>query len=745
MIFSNFTRSESGTTILFKNELPIEDVGSIKFFKDNASGSFTKKEFRWSFNKNYWASWETLNQGNLTRIDTSGKAYLFLEVRYVVSGSGAVTSFSVNYQQAPAAVGPGETCDIPVGTTVDPTPIPPEYNTRGGGQSSGVNATTLCGESCDYYLWRPNHKGEQPISSITDLQKVLSNLASGIQNSITGGQNISSEGIAVFYDKVGQDLLFRTIDVSGPGLEITEQDGVIYFTVDASFSYDDASINQLYDFYYALESDLNDLSVYVDTKFYSTDASIIRIDGSINDLYSKLGGDSSIYGIQNIGGEVSIYSDTQLGIARLRTLQGTGGINVYVNGDTIIIDGSISGGDSSISGVKNIGGGSGEVFSAIDSSGIIELRTIDGSGGTTVTTDGSTIIISSEDTSVKNIINVGTGTGEILSEIDTSGIAKLRKLKGSGDVSIGVQGDDVVIFINADVSISADPWIDADPVSADVGGIQGGDYVPLGSSPRDVLEDILYEYFPPDVSLQIYPNPGPTSSIGYYQKWLDITSGGAFSSGAYYSYSFNNDDFTKVKIHDVSIFDGGGFSDSLDWIGANSGYRPPVLSGSPPISNNEELILNMIMDVKIDGDSSVYDTSTNAKFVLPYFYGVIPDEKSPGVPYDYTNVDGAVILSYCSSTKLIVPKQSNEIVFDVSVNYQKIKFVYAYDASYGQLSSIFDVKNDFNVTTSFDISTNVWIDNGGVTPINERWIVYVKSHWISFPPDVSTFKIIFNI
>ena len=72
MVFSNFTRTASGNTITFRNSTPIENVGNLKFYKDNASGSFTKKEFRWSFNKTYWASWETLNQGNLTNVDVKG-------------------------------------------------------------------------------------------------------------------------------------------------------------------------------------------------------------------------------------------------------------------------------------------------------------------------------------------------------------------------------------------------------------------------------------------------------------------------------------------------------------------------------------------------------------------------------------------------------------------------------------------------------------------------------------------------
>jgi len=784
MIFSNFTRSESGTTILFKNELPIEDVGSIKFFKDNASGSFTKKEFRWSFNKNYWASWETLNQGNLTRIDTSGKAYLFLEVRYVVSGSGAVTSFSVNYQQAPAAVGPGETCDIPVGTTVDPTPIPPEYNTGGGGQSSAVNATTLCGESCDYYLWRPNHKGQQPISSITNLQTVLNNLSGGIQNSITDGTNEPGTGFGVYSKKSGQTLYFKRIDASGT-LSISETDGVITLSSDASggggattleeltdVSVGAKLVNQVltWDGNYWVPKDVSAVGVsysYVDGSLAARDASItflfdwnyvqdasiteikgdiVRIDASIADLYSKLGGDSSIFRIENVGaGDASLFKETVAGIAYFRTIDGSGIINVLTDGDVIIIsaDASITGG---IQGAVNIGGGDASIFSAIDPSGNIELRTIDGSGATTVITSGDKIIISTpeftDDSSVKNIINIGSGPGEVLSEIDASGTAKLRTISGTGGISVTTVGDEVALYIDPS-GITVDPctWSDTDPISADVGGWESGEYVAPGSNSIQILEEMLYEYFPPNVTLQIDPSPGPTSSTGFYEKWVETP----IAQGVSLTYSFNNSNFTKVRVYDVSIYENAAYYRTDSWGGLASIPPYTTFDISPDIGTASTDLtyafkfVNKLIDGTIMPD---YDTSVGLRWTDPYFYGTVPDY----VNFSNINLPGTASWFESSLNKLIVPEQENEINYDVSANYVKIKFVYAYPATYDDLRSIFDVKNDFNVTTSFDSSIlNVKMSGDSGPGPSIPYKVYIKSHWISFPPDVSTFKIIFNI
>lgn len=62
MQFSNFIRTESGNQIIFSNTSPLIGIKDIKFYKDNSKGSFDKKEFRWSFNKDYWSSWEVFFQ-----------------------------------------------------------------------------------------------------------------------------------------------------------------------------------------------------------------------------------------------------------------------------------------------------------------------------------------------------------------------------------------------------------------------------------------------------------------------------------------------------------------------------------------------------------------------------------------------------------------------------------------------------------------------------------------------------------
>jgi hypothetical protein len=99
MQFSSFSRLEENLTITLYNVIPIENLSTIKYYSDNSAGTFSKKEFRWSFNNAYWSSWETLTQGAISRIDMHDNHYFFLQVRYVLTteDSGTVSTFTLNY------------------------------------------------------------------------------------------------------------------------------------------------------------------------------------------------------------------------------------------------------------------------------------------------------------------------------------------------------------------------------------------------------------------------------------------------------------------------------------------------------------------------------------------------------------------------------------------------------------------------------------------------------------------------
>jgi hypothetical protein len=122
MQFSNFAKTTSNDIILLKNSIPIENISVIKYYSDNSSGSFSKKEIRWSFNNSYWSSWTTLSQNIISGIKVLGKP-LYLEIRYTLSSisSGDVSSFILNYLESASA--PISVPSVPINTPVLETPL----------------------------------------------------------------------------------------------------------------------------------------------------------------------------------------------------------------------------------------------------------------------------------------------------------------------------------------------------------------------------------------------------------------------------------------------------------------------------------------------------------------------------------------------------------------------------------------------------------------------------------------------
>ena len=105
MIFSNFTKATAGNVILLKNTSAIENIQSVRYYKDDAVGSFSLKQVRWSFNNTSWSPWATLSQRTLSEISITGK-YLYLEIRYTLAsaGSGTINTFKINYIELPVGL-----------------------------------------------------------------------------------------------------------------------------------------------------------------------------------------------------------------------------------------------------------------------------------------------------------------------------------------------------------------------------------------------------------------------------------------------------------------------------------------------------------------------------------------------------------------------------------------------------------------------------------------------------------------
>ena len=565
MEFSKFNKIVEGNKTIFKNIQPLVRIQEILYYKEVISGPFDKKEFRWSFNNNYWSPWVELNQGNLTNIKITN-INLFLEIRYISAG-GKVNNFILGYE--------GEKQNITDNKTItkiikeEPKEVSIEANIY---EQTGectikenvlIDANSLCGKDCDYYLWLPNHKGNIKIEQVTNLEEVLKNLNDSLQLlDIQGADNISKNGIGVYYGTYDKKLYFKTL-IQGTGVLLSE-------------------------------NTKGEITIKMD-------------DSSINNLYEKIG--------------------------------------------------------------------------------------------------------------QFNAINIGDGTGKFFKQKDGS-LFEFRSLK-SDDEKIIIKTSDNNILISLDPDFKIPEWTDLTPVSATVGGIDAGDIVDLDSNSIEILERILYDYKQPELNLNINPEPG------YYEKYSNF--GEIYING-----DFNNNPFKKVQITNIKITNSLGYEvGNQNYNDVSSGIFNFIDPNYNPNYNDFSYRIELYNKV---GTTYMNTLIKNVyyKFINPFYFGIVDKD---------VTIDNIYYTDIVNLNKLLVPKQDNIINYNVEENYKPIKFVYAFDETYESLKTIWDIKNNFNVTNSFDTKIiPIRLDSGDI--INYR--VYLKSHWISFTPDVSVFKIKFN-
>jgi len=329
--------------IEFLNSSPLQNVTKIRFFKEEEiSGSFTKKEYRYSFDNVTWSNWRILTQANLANIEFNNTPNFWLQIKYnrVSIESGNILRWYLYYDSD---------------TVTPPTPSP----------DASVDADTFAGEGPSYYLDRENQTGP-----FTDL--LVSNVTDGSTIGVYSSRLDTSLGTTLYFKRIGP--LNNDISVSEGGGKIliglnkTTIDSSlvdIYSYIDASLIKRDTSISQLYSMYGTYDTSISTLDTWnkildASIGFLSTwnitqdtsiitltnklivvensignltlwnqyqdssiinlrssiskiDASIIRIDGSINSIFNTLIKlDSSV----NYNTELNIIQDSSITILR---------------------------------------------------------------------------------------------------------------------------------------------------------------------------------------------------------------------------------------------------------------------------------------------------------------------------------------------------------------------------------------------------------------------------------------------
>lgn len=120
------------------------------------------------------------------------------------------------------------------------------------------------------------------------------------------------------------------------------------------------------------------------------------INITYDENYVRFSGASAVVTANNYGGGSEVFSGKSSTEMKFRTLVPSGDTSIVTSGDELIIFSSSNGSANSITGVTNAGSGA-TIYSGTTERNV-QLRTLVGSGGTTVTESGNELIINSTGT-----------------------------------------------------------------------------------------------------------------------------------------------------------------------------------------------------------------------------------------------------------------------------------------------------------------------------------------------------------
>lgn len=234
-------------------------------------------------------------------------------------------------------------------------------------------------------------------------------------------------------------------------------------------------------------------------------------------------------------------------------------------------------------------------------------------------------------------------------------------------------------------------YTNATPIVSAHGGVAVGDTfdnVPISK----VLDKILYPYVAPVVSASAAPSNGGTFEIGVGTTVTSVTANVTKKARSITKVEvFGSDSTTALATKTEGVANGGSFS-----LAFSKELKAAAANGTR-------------FTVKVtDSDNKVTSANTGTfSLVYPFYQGVVAAGAT---------VDAAAVKAL---TKKIETKGNKKWAYTATNQ----KMVFAYPASYGNLTKIFDA-NNFDVTGTFTKSTvNIACADGTSVPYN----VYVNS------------------
>lgn len=240
---ATFIRSLEKGKIYFRNYDAIPNISYILYYEDDSYGTFNLKEFRWSFDRVNWSSWNELSQYNISNINLNNNTNLFLEVRYEPRRDANVTSFNIKYKTTSSTVQQVQTDqDSIVGTNLVPKDNITSQQFKNDQNVRVYNADYLNNKSGNYYIQRYNHIGTQPLSSVSSLEGIINNYSFTLADL---NNAVSAHDISLGTNIADIDNLYNRLDITDSSLnnliiqetEEETQDRTIY--IDSSTGSDE--------------------------------------------------------------------------------------------------------------------------------------------------------------------------------------------------------------------------------------------------------------------------------------------------------------------------------------------------------------------------------------------------------------------------------------------------------------------------------------------------------------------------
>ena len=156
----------------------------------------------------------------------------------------------------------------------------------------------------------------------------------------------------------------------------------------------------------------------------------------------------------NIGaGEGAVYKNTLGSNLQFRTIKAGDNIAITQEADQIVIS-AIEGGETTVANVISSATAGAESVISSSEDGIVELKGIKAGSNTTVVTNGTDIVISSNP-GVTSGTNVGTGEGQVFKQINSNQIA-LKTIKAGENITITDNGTEILIDAETGGQIALD-------------------------------------------------------------------------------------------------------------------------------------------------------------------------------------------------------------------------------------------------------------------------------------------------